>query len=367
MKHIAVMIKPASSLCNMRCRYCFYGDEAAQRESASFGVMRQETAEAVLERILCCTEAKDHLSICFQGGEPTLAGLPFFRSFIRTAKETAKPGVQIDFQLQTNGLLLDDDWCTFLKSEPFLVGLSLDGPKELHDGARPDAAEAGTFRRVLAAKERLEAHHVPYNVLTVLTGAIARHPKAYWRFLVEQKIGYAQLIPCLGPLDGTKSDYALTAERYASFYAVLFAEWKAALQKGEYISIKLFDDLINLLAHGEVNACGLLGSCQKQFVIEADGSVYPCDFYCLDRYRIGSLTEQTFAKLYESEPLSAFLSENTRPAACTSCPYVRICGGGCRRMRGGVYAGADGVCGHRLLLDRIGTELLKTAAAFRRR
>ena len=367
MKRIAVMIKPASSLCNMRCRYCFYGDEANVRETPSFGVMREETANAVLENLFCDLDAGDALSICFQGGEPTLAGLPFFEAFTERARTLANGRVSLSFQIQTNGLLLDDKWCAFLRRERFLVGLSLDGPKEYHDRNRIDAAEKGTYLRVVEAKERLTAHGVDWNALAVLTDALARHPAKLWSFLLTQGISYLQLIPCLGPLDEAAAETTLTAARYARFYAELYDLWERAFLEGKYVSIKLFDDFLNLLSRGEVNACGLLGSCQRQFVIEADGGVYPCDFYCLDSYRVGSFADSPLLELYEAEGMRAFAAENRRPASCMDCPYERICGGGCRRMRQGVYADKNGVCGHRMLLERIYPRLVRLAGMLRAR
>jgi len=236
MKNITVMLKPASSACNMRCRYCFYADVSSLRDCRSYGVMTQATLERVLDHIFDSLAPGDRLNLAFQGGEPTLAGLPFFRSLTELVARRSR-GIRVSYALQTNGLILDDDWCAFLKEHNFLVGLSLDGPPGSHNACRPDAAGEGTFSRVLDAKRRLDRHKVEYNILTVLTADLARHPQQVWRFLEEQKIGYVQFIPCLGPLEESGSPWALSPKRYAEFYSALFERWYAAFRRGHYISV----------------------------------------------------------------------------------------------------------------------------------
>lgn len=353
MKHISVMLKPASSLCNMRCKYCFYADVSSLRDVASYGVMTEETAHSVLSNIFCDLEVGDALTLAFQGGEPTLAGLDFFRDFVREAGRLAAKGVRVSYALQTNGLLLDDGWCAFLREHDFLVGLSLDGPAAYHDANRLDAARKGTFQRVLEAKRRMDRYGVAYNVLMTLSNTLARHPQQIWRFIEEQDLRFVQMTPCLGPLDHQKSVYALTPERYASFYTAFFDLWYQSFRGGVYRSVKLFDDLINLLARGECNACGLLGRCQSQIIVEADGSVYPCDFYVLDPYRMGNLAEQPLRQVWDAGQAGGFLTRPREPLPlCTACPYRSICGGGCQRMRREVfYAPGSPVCGHRAFLD----------------
>lgn len=362
------MIKPVSSACNMRCKYCFYADEASRRSVPSFGRMTEETSDAVLAHLFADLEPGDHLTVAFQGGEPTLAGLDYFRHFVDETGKYAGKGVEVDYALQTNGLLLDDAWCAFLREKRFLVGLSLDGPAEFHNGNRLDADLRGTFRRVAEAKERMDRHGVEYNLLTVLTNQLARHPKQIWKFLLDQGVNFVQFIPCLGPLEGEGGGYALTPERYASFYTALYALWEQEYRGGHYVSVKLFDDLINLLAFGRCNACGLLGRCQAQLIVEADGGVYPCDFYVLDEWRVGSLKEQSLRAVYESPGMERFLRrEAEQPPGCGGCPYRAMCNGGCKRMRAEVFcAASDGTCGHRLLLDACGERLENMALLFRR-
>jgi uncharacterized protein len=353
MKNLSVMIKPASALCNLRCKYCFYADVSSMREVRSYGIMQIETAQRLLDHLFCDLEDGDRLNICFQGGEPTVAGLDFFQQFVAETDLRIK-GVNVTYSLQTNGLLLDEDWCLFLKKHQFLVGLSLDAVPDCHNACRVDPSGKGTYQRVLAAKHLLEKHGIAYNVMTVLTNQLARHPQKVWNVLKKQNICYLQLIPCLGELSGvSKNGYALTPKQFAAFYTQLFRLWLADYRKGEYRSIKLFDDLICLLAYGQQNACGITGHCSPQLVVEADGGVYPCDFYVLDDSYIGNLTERSVLDLFTDPKMQLFRERPCpQPKLCSACPYLRYCGGGCKRMRQEVCCDInDTTCGYRSFLD----------------
>ena len=371
MKNLTVMLKPASSACNLRCRYCFYADVSRSRSQYSYGMMSEDTADALLKNIFSFLEAGDSLCLSFQGGEPTLAGLDFFRRFVDiAAQKNASIGVRLTWALQTNGLLIDEDWCAFLREHRFLVGLSMDASPELHDRNRIDAAGKGTWRRVRQTRRLLEKHGIEYNVLAVLTSEMARHSRQVWDFIQRENIEYLQLIPCLGELDAeTRSPYALTPKRFASFYTQLFSCWLEAYQKGAYRSVKLFDDLVNLLAAGIQSACGMTGECVPQLVVEADGSVYPCDFYMTDEYRLGNLAEQALSEIFASPAREAFCRRAHRqPRLCADCRYRSICGGGCKRMQQEVCCSEnDDTCGYQDFLDRCLPGLQRIAAAVQRR
>ena len=151
---------------------------------------------------------------------------------------------------------------------------------------------------------------------------MSRHPNQLWRFIVKNGMDYVQFIPCLAPLEGGDAVHALTPIQYATFYTQLFEQWFASYQSGAYISIKLFDDLIHLLAFGQCNACGLLGSCQPQIIVEADGGVYPCDFYVLDEWKLGEIKHCTVEQALNSPTSQMFLAQgHKRPAECAACAY----------------------------------------------
>ena len=353
MKQMNLMLKPASSACNLRCRYCFYADLAEKRETFCFGTMSDETVEQMLENLSRDLEAGDSVSFAFQGGEPTLAGLAWYRRFVDQCEKILH-GIQIAYSLQTNGTLLNGEWAKFLKNHHFLVGLSVDGMAKCHNACRLDANGNGTYHSAMEAKRLLEQNQVEFNVLCTLTAEMARHPNQIWNWLCQNQIRYVQFTPCLGELDGSgKSQYALHPKKFASFYIRLFELWLQDYSRGIYRSIKLFDDVVNLLAYGIPTACGIHGRCQPQLVVEADGSAYPCDFYCVDRFRLGNLREQSPMELARSEVSAAF---RNRPRdgmeLCAGCRYVDFCGGGCRRMQKEVYyAPGDQTCGYGLFLD----------------
>lgn len=352
MKHLSVLIKPASSLCNLRCKYCFYANVSSLREVRSYGKMTREIAAAMLENIYRDLEEGDTLTLAFQGGEPTIAGLDYFE-YVTDVVAQQKKRVHVNYAIQTNGVMINEKWCKFLKTHHFLVGLSIDGHLLHHDSNRVDARGRGTFSRVLETKKLFDRYGIDYNVLCVLTNPLASEGEKVFHFLNEQHINYVQFIPCLENLNETqKSNYALTPKGFARFYHQVFQIWLEELRAGRYVSVKLFDDLINLLVRKRVTACGILGNCQIQYVIEADGSVYPCDFYVLDEYRMGYIQESTLRELFEQDLPHKFACE--RPVIskkCQSCPFQQMCGGGCKRMKDAVYVDDQGYCGYQKLLQ----------------
>ena len=350
MKYQTVLLKPASSLCNMRCKYCFYSEVSTQRKTASHGIMTRETVKAVIDSIFKELSDGDEVSFAFQGGEPTLAGLSFFKDFVSIV-QSRRSGVFVNFSMQTNGLLLDELWCEFLSKNKFLTGLSLDG--DYHDNNRIDASGCGTFNRVLKSMQLLDKYKVEYNILCVLTNRSARYPQKMWNFILKHNIKYIQFIPCLSDLNRELSPAALKPDRFASFYTELFSFWKKEFMSGNYISVKLFDDLFNLLIKKAVTACGFTGSCPTQIVVESDGSVYPCDFYSLDYWRLGNIKNQTISALKQTEKAKEFSSrDREEETLCISCKYIKICGGGCPKMKSNMYIGDNkAFCGYKAFLD----------------
>ena len=353
MKQVNIMLKPASSACNLRCKYCFYADLAGKRDTFCFGSMSDETAGQILHNIRRDLQEGDSVTFAFQGGEPTLVGLEWYERFAAKAQDILK-GLSIQYVLQTNGTKLDEAWAKFLYDHHFLVGLSLDGMAKCHNACRLDINGNGTYSLVMDAMHLLEKHHVEFNILCTLTSDIARHPNQIWNWICKNDIQYIQFTPCLDGLDASgKSPYALHPRKFASFYIRMFELWSQDFAKGKYRSIKLFDDVVNLLAFGIPTGCGIHGKCQCQLVVEADGSTYPCDFYCIDSYRLGNLREDSFVEMIESDTTRGFLNrprEDMR--ACQTCRYQRFCGGGCRRMQREIYcAPGDSYCGYREFLD----------------
>jgi uncharacterized protein len=340
MPPLSVMIKPASSNCNLRCKYCFYHSLAENRLTRSYGIMNFSTLEAIVSKAL--EFADGTCTIAFQGGEPTIAGLDFFKTLVSLEKKYNKKNLRINNSIQTNGVAIDDRWAEFLASNRFLVGISLDGTKDVHDSNRIDSKDKGTFNRVMNTIDLFNKHKVDYNILTVVNAFNSRHAAKMYNFFKRNGFRYQQYIPCLDPL-GEKPggySYSLTPGRYGNFLKDLFDLWYADVSRGEMVSIRYFDNLVGMIAGFHPEVCGMTGVCNCQFVIEADGGVYPCDFYVTDEWRLGSIVDKGFDELKSCATAQEFVKVSAHvDPACLRCPWASLCRGGCRRNREPFTAG----------------------------
>ena len=334
MPPLYLLIKPASGNCNLRCRYCFYHDEMKNRSAASAGMMRQEDLERLAEKALA--HAEGVCTFAFQGGEPTLAGRPFFEHLVACVNRLNRRGLHINYAIQTNGMALNEQWASFLAANRFLTGVSLDGIRRVNDSFRIDPAGRGTFDRITKGIALLEAKRVEFNILTVVTAESARRIGKIYRFYKQRNWRYQQYIPCLEPLgeERGRQEYSLTPDIFARFLKELFDLWHADVVRGEFVSNRMFENLIGMLRGAPPDMCGTLGRCTPQYVVEADGSVYPCDFYALDRYRIGNLLTDTFAEIEANRARTGFIEQSLAVAEnCRTCKWASLCRGGCRRDR----------------------------------
>lgn len=333
MPPLTVLIKPASGECNLRCRYCFYQDETSRRETPSYGVMSLQTLEQVVKKAMDYADVQ--CTIGFQGGEPMLAGLDFYRSYIELVKKYNRKGIPVSHTIQTNGTLLTDAWASFLKQNHFLVGISIDGTAAIHDRLRVDAAGRGSFERVWRGMELLRRHEADFNVLTVVTQQSAGHAADIYDYFVENGLLYQQYIPCLAPLDAEGcGTFAISAEQYGQFLCDLFDRWYDSHIHGTPVYIRYFENLAGMLLGYPPENCGMCGRCVNQYVVEADGGVYPCDFYVLDANRLGSLVTDSFDDLNQRENAIGFIRASLRAEPeCLQCSLSGLCRGGCRRDR----------------------------------
>lgn len=342
----SILIKPASANCNMDCKYCFYKCLSSHREEYSKGFMTEETLETLVREAIAYADGS--LTFAFQGGEPTLAGLDFFQKAVELQQKYNNKKLQIENTIQTNGLLIDEKWARFLGEHRFLVGLSLDGPKKMHDRYRNDAAGQDTFARIMHSVQLLEQYHVDYNVVTVVTNDTAKQASFLYKFWKRNHYPFVQFIPCMDEIkrqDGTqeRSIYAVEPEQYGKFLCELFDLWYADFVAGEAMDIRMFSNLAQMAAGYPAEECGMNGCCNCYFVVEGDGSVYPCDFYCMDAWKLGNVNDG-FVQMKTSEKAKAFM-EASRPvcAACQECPYFSLCRGGCRRWREPFVDGKPGL------------------------
>lgn len=334
MQNLNFLIKPASGLCNMRCRYCFYEDEAANRKQPSAGIMTKETANILIQSALHPANRCRAVSFVFQGGEPTLAGLEYFRYFVERVEHQNKGNREIFWSIQTNGININERWAEFFAKHSFLVGISLDGDRKNHEAFRPDITGHSTWERILASIALLQRWNVNTNLLCVVTKECAQHPLQIYEALKRTGIRYLQFIPCLDPIKEARGsmDWSLSPSDYADFLCKLFDLWYQDWQSGQYVSIRLFDDYVHLAMSLPASTCTADGSCGGYYVVEADGSLYPCDFFCLDQWKLGTLKNNPLQELLTSEKAQEFLEESRhRPAECSACPWKRLCNGGCKR------------------------------------
>ncbi len=337
MRQMTVLVKPASSLCNLKCSYCFYCDEAENRVGGNASIMTAQTAENLIKEVFAfCGESSD-ISFMFQGGEPLTAGLDFFKSFIKTVNEIKDEATKIRYSLQTNGTLINDEYAEFFKENNFLIGVSLDGDKETHNRNR-----CGSFNKVMEGIEILRKHSVDFNVLSVITANT--DAAKLFDFYMSNGFRDVQPIYCLDPLDGTKSDYSLDAKAFARFQKRFFNLWFAEISKGGRFYVRDFDNLLSLLTNGYAEQCGASGRCNAQLVVEADGTCYPCDFYCLDEFECPNINSASIKDILESEGLKKFMTfDEPKNKLCDECPVRRICNGGCKRYRQ-LYNQLSGFC-----------------------
>ena len=356
MKYFSLLIKPTSAACNLNCRYCFYKDEARKRSIGNHGIMENQMVHTIVDRILNYFNDETMLTIAFQGGEPTLAGIQWFDHFFEYVNNHKKAFHHIQYNIQTNGYTIDDRWIDLFKKHDVLVGISIDGYRAIHDRNRKTNDGKNTFDVILDHYHRLINAKVNVNVLTVVTHALAYHGKALYGFYQNEKMDYIQLIPCLPPLDET-SVHAFKPTDYPRFFGDLWHCYIDGFNQGYRPYINLFDQWMAATNGIGAAQCGANGYCAMQYVTEADGSVYPCDFYCLDQYKIGSWSNHDPATLMLSDTTKTFLNENTLPSLCKHCAYVGFCHGQCKRQRVCFMDTTRGYCGIREFLDRYGSSI----------
>ncbi|MBN2223402.1 MAG: anaerobic sulfatase maturase [Deltaproteobacteria bacterium] len=370
MQSLSLLIKPSSARCNLSCDYCFYKRVAGIYPTEN--LMTAATAGALIENALGA--ASGRVSFTWQGGEPTLLGLDFYREVVRLENVHARPGQSVENSLQTNGVLITDEWAVFLKENRFLAGISLDGPAEIHDRYRKDAKGQGTYEAVMRGIARLRRHGVPFNILCLLTDANVGDPEGLYRFFRGKGFSHLQFIPCYETDDaGRPFPFSVMAPALLSFYTRLFDLW---ITDGFYdVSIRMFEDILIYFIDGAKVSCGFSDRCDSYLLVEHNGDVYPCDFFVYPEYRIGNISDSSFSQLAESPARNRFASlKSALPADCVRCEWLSFCRGDCTRFRAdrsGGYTGLSTFCGvNRGLLTHIAPfvpEIKQRVAKFRER
>lgn len=334
MRNLSVLVKPSSCRCNIDCKYCFYKDEAKHWPEGAHPFMTEETLEALVKRMF--EFADGTVSVVFQGGEPTLMGLDFYRKFYAFAEKYNTKGCQLEVSIQTNGILLDEEWMLFLREHHVLVGLSFDGVAQVHDKYRVDNQGKGTSEYAVRAIRMMQRSGVDFNVLMVITRDLAHHARECYSFLKSLGIQYAQIIPALDPYgtDKCSQGYSLSCAALETFLTQLFDLWYEDFIRGEAVCITYFENIIYKMMGNTFQNCAMSGMCALEMVVESDGSVYPCDFYVYDEWKMGTLQEMGFKELIATQTAARFLTKSVNVGThCKSCRWKGQCYGSCRRYQ----------------------------------
>lgn len=329
----SLLIKPASAVCNLDCSYCFYLDRDADPYKAlPARRMTADTLERLVDTYLFYSYPNSVFA--FQGGEPTLAGLPFFEKLVEFQKQYGRDGQSVSNALQTNAMLLDKNWCDLFRAYQWLLGVSLDGPEEVNDLYRFNKEGRGTWKRVMQSVELLKKERVDFNILCVLSQANVDRPKELYRFYRSLGIDNLQFIP-LAEFDpqGNPMPFTISPEQYGRFLCEMFELWWPERRK---VRIRLFDNIAEALAGQKPGNCTMHETCDSYVVVEYNGDVYPCDFFVEGGWKLGNVVLDSWPEIARRTRRYSFASKKTLAHPdCQVCEYQSICHGGCPKFRHG--------------------------------
>ena len=343
------MSKPTGAICNLDCAYCFFLAKEELYPGSGFR-MPPEVHETYVRQLLDAHRGVDEVVMAFQGGEPTLMGIDFFRRTLALEQQIAAPGQRVLNTLQTNATLIDDEWAVFLAENGFLVGVSIDGPRDLHDRYRVDKGGKPTFDRVMAGIDALRRHDVDWNALVTVNAANGDHGRRVYTFLRDEVgASYIQLIPVVEHVSGDRaSERSVSGEQYGAFLIEVFDEW-ARHDVGD-VFVTMFDTaLAHWLGIENGGACVQARTCGDAVALEHNGDLYSCDHFVDPEHLLGNITEgRTLLQLVQSPAQRAFgqAKLDTLPAYCRSCDVRFACNGGCPKDRFATAPGGEAGLNH---------------------
>ncbi len=334
-----IMMKPRGAICNLDCEYCYFLSKEFMYPGSRFR-MADDLLEEYTRQYIEAQRVPE-VTFAWQGGEPTLMGLPFFERAVALQQKYRKPGMTIHNALQTNGTLLNDDWCHFFHQHKFLIGLSVDGPKHLHDAYRVDKGGNPTFDKVMAGMHLLEKHRVEFNILTTVHAANAPHPLAVYRFLRDEaKTQFMQFIPIVerenetGYQEGDQpTNRSVTAEDYGRFLCAIFDEW--VRRDVGRVFVQIFDVALAAWTGHRPGLCIFEETCGNALAMEHNGDLFSCDHFVEPAYRLGNIQEIPLIEMVASEQQRKFGLDkrDTLPQYCLECEVRFVCNGGCPKDR----------------------------------
>ena len=363
------MAKPSGAICNLDCGYCYFLSKERLYPGSRFR-MSDATLEAYVRQLIASAHG-DEVTFAWQGGEPTLLGSDFYRRAFALQRRHAPPYLRVVNTFQTNGVALDDAWCALLREHDVLVGLSVDGPREVHDVYRVDKSGAGTFERVMRGYEHLVRHGVEVNLIATVHAANQDHPLRVYRFFRDE-LGarFLQFIPIVertapsGFQEGTAlTERSVHGADYGRFMSAIFGEWLA--HDVGHVYVQLFD--VTLAKHlGQKGLCVFEETCGDALALEHNGDVYSCDHYVEPNHHLGNLHELPLAGMVGSAQQAAFgaAKRDMLPRQCRGCGVRWLCNGGCPKDR--VATTADGEPGLNHLCEGYYAFFTHTAPHMRR-
>ena len=317
MKSFSLLIKPVSADCNLRCEYCFYIDHLDNVEKKPR--MSDRTLESMITSYMQ-TDQNNQYAFGWQGGEPTLLGRNFWEKVVEFQTKHAPP-------------LITDEMARFFAEYKFLLGVSLDGPPYLHDFYRKTIGHTATHNLVMRGIERLKKHKVEFNILTLVNNKTVKKASEVYQYLKENNFYYHQYIPCVEfDETGNLEPYSITGEEWGDFLCELFEQWiKSDINK---VSIRLFDSIINYLVYETYSVCYMGNDCCQYFVVEYDGSVYPCDFFVRKDLLLGNVKTNKWDDFINSSKYHSFGAQKADwNKKCNNCPFLNMCHGDCQKFR----------------------------------
>ncbi len=340
-----VIAKPIGPICNLDCDYCFYLQKESLYADGESWRMSDQTLEAYVRQYFeAQPETVEEIDFAFQGGEPTLLGIDFFRRAVELQKQYAPGRMRVRNSLQTNGVLLDDRWCEFLRENNFLVGLSLDGPVNLHDKYRRDKQGRGTFDRVAKAMRCLFRHGVEFNALTCVNRHNAEHPVRVYRFLRDAGIEFVQFIPIVerigpgkspteSPSTTLVSERSVRPQQFGRFLIGVFDEW-VSHDVGR-VFVRDFDQALAAWVGAGASLCIYAKHCGRATAIEHNGDLYSCDHFVDRPHKLGNIHQAPLVELANAPRQEQFGrdKEATLPGQCRRCRWLLICNGACPKDR----------------------------------
>ncbi len=334
-----VMLKPRGAICNLDCAYCYYLSKERLYPGSRFR-MADDLLEEFTRQYIEAQRVPE-VTFSWQGGEPTLMGLEFFARAVELQQKYRRPGMKVYNALQTNGTALDDDWCRFFKKHDFLVGLSLDGPREMHDAYRLDRGQRPTWARVMAGLELLKRHGVEFNILTTVHAANADHPLAVYRFLRDEaEAQFIQFIPIVVRANETGfqageavAPYSVTGPQYGDFLIGVFEEW--VRRDVGRVFVQIFDVALAAWLGKRPGLCVFEETCGHALALEHNGDLYACDHFVEPKHKLGNIQVIPLAELVASDQQRRFgLDKRDRlPRYCQACEVRFVCHGGCPKNR----------------------------------